>query len=84
MTQKYERYNDWKSQIRSELEAFEGEGPPSVKELWSVAQHESESAASLINDMPCTEQEVQTAKGDVLKALVVLEMVEEELNEVSD
>jgi hypothetical protein len=37
-----ERYADWKSQIRSELEAFEGEGPPSIEELWSVAQHESE------------------------------------------
>jgi len=84
MTQESERYDDWKSQIRSELEAFEGEGPPSIEDLWSVAQHESESAASWIHDMPCTEQEIQTAKGDVLKALVALEMAEDRLNEVSD
>ena len=79
-----ERYADWKGQIRSELEAFEGEGPPSIDQLWSVARHESESAASWIHDMPCTEQEIQTAKGDVLKALVALEMAEDRLNEVSD
>ncbi|ELY91454.1 hypothetical protein [Natrialba taiwanensis] len=76
------QYDDWKSQIRSELEAFEGEGPPSIDELWSVAQNESESAASWIHDMPCTEQEIKTAKGDVLKALVALEMAEDRLNEV--
>lgn len=79
-----ERYADWKNQIRSELEAFEGEGPPSIDQLWSVAQYEAESAASWIHDMRCTEQEIQTAKGDVLKALVALEMAEDRLNEVSD
>jgi len=79
-----ERYTGWKSQIRSELEAFEGEGPPSVDQLWSVAQHESESAASWMHDMPCAEQEIQTAKGDVLKALVALEMAEDRLKEVTD
>jgi len=79
-----EQYASWKEQIRSELEAFGGEGPPSIDDLWLVAQHESESAASWMHDMPCTEQEIETAKGDVLKALVALEMAEERLNEVSD
>lgn len=77
-------YASWKSEIRSELEAFEGEGPPSIDELWLVAQHEAESAASWMHDMPCTEQEIQTAKGDVLKALVALEIAEDRLNELSD
>jgi len=76
-------YASWKSEIQSELEAFEGEGPPSIDQLWSVAQHQSESAASWIHDMPCTEQEIQRAKGDVLKALVAIEMAEDRLNEVS-
>ena len=75
-----DRYESWREEIRSELEAFEGEGPPSVDQLWNVARHESGSAASWIADMPCTEQEVQTAKGDVLKALVALEMAEKRLN----
>jgi len=78
-----DRYADWKAQLRSELQAYEGEGPPSIDQLWSVAQHESESAASWIHGMPCTEQEIQTAKGDVLKALVALEMAENRLKEVS-
>jgi hypothetical protein len=75
-----DRYADWKSQIRSELEAFEGEGPPTVDELWHVARYESESAASWIADMPATKQEIETVKDDLLRALVALEMAEERLN----
>lgn len=74
-----ERYADWKAQIRSELEAFEGHGPPDVEELWHVAGHEAEGAASWIGDMPVSEDEIETAKGDLLKALVALEMAEERL-----
>jgi hypothetical protein len=37
-----------------------------------------------MHDMPCAEQEIQTAKGDVLKALVALEMAEDRLMEVTD
>ena len=78
------RYASWKSQLREELEAFEGECPPSIDELWHVARYESETAASWIADMPATQQEIETVKGDVLKALVALEMAEDRLNEVDD
>jgi hypothetical protein len=76
-----DRYTDWKSQIRSELEAFEGHGPPSIDELWNVAGYEAEGVSGWIDEMPPTQQEIQTAKGDLLKALVALEMAEERLNE---
>ena len=78
------RYASWKSQLREELEAFEGEGPPTIEQLWHVARYESETAASWIADMPATQQEIETVKGDVLKALVALEMAEDRLNEVDD
>lgn len=75
-----ERYSSWKSEIRAELEAYEGHGPPSAEELWHLAEYEASGVVSWISDMPVSEQEIQTAKGDVLKALVALEMAEERLN----
>ena len=74
-------YTSWKAQIRSELEAFEGEGPPDADELWSVAQYKSRAASDWISDMPVSEHEIEAAKGDVLEALVALEMAEERLNQ---
>jgi len=72
-------YESEKSQYRSELEAYEGEGPLTPRQLWDVARIVSMSASNWIEDMPCTENEIQTAKGDLLKALVALEMAEERL-----
>jgi hypothetical protein len=72
-------YESEKQQYRQELEAFEGEGPPGPKQLWDVARLEASSASNWIEDMECTEREIQTAKGDILKALVALEMAEERL-----
>jgi hypothetical protein len=74
-------YESWKAQIRSELEAFEGEGPPDADELWSVAQYNARAASDWINDMPISENEIEAAKGDVLEALVALEMAEERLEQ---
>jgi TPR repeat protein len=74
-------YESQKSQYRSELEAYEGEGPANANQLWYVARAEAQSAADWIEDMPVTESEIQTAKGDVLKALVALEMAEELIDE---
>jgi len=71
------RYTTQKENLRSELEAFEGHGPPTVEELWSTAGHEARGAASWIEDMPVDKNEIETAKSDLLKALVALEMAEE-------
>lgn len=78
------RYDDWKSNIRAELEAFEGEGPPSTRQLWNVAAYNARGAADWISDMPVGEEQIQTAKGDVLESLVALEMAEERLAEGDD
>jgi len=72
-------YESQKRQYRQELEAFEGDGPPGARQLWDVARIEASSASNWIEDMECTEREIQTAKGDILKALVALEMAEERL-----
>ncbi len=76
------RYASRKENLRSELEAFEGHGPPTAEDLWSTAGHEARGAASWVEDMPLTETEIETAKSDLLKALVALEMAEERV--VSD
>lgn len=73
------RYSSWKSDIRSELDAMEGEGPPTADQLWNVAAYQSRSASDWIEDMPLTEDAIETARGDVLEALVALEMAEERM-----
>jgi hypothetical protein len=77
-------YSTWKQQIRSEIEANEGERPPTQEQLWRIAGRASESAAEWIGDMPATDETVQTATGDVLTSLVALEMVEETELETDD
>lgn len=79
-----ERYADWKSQIRSELEAMEGEGPPSTDDLWGLAGYEAHGAGAWIDDMPVTEDSIKTAKGDILKSLTALEMAEELLGSTDE
>lgn len=74
-------YESWKAQIRSEIEAWEGEGPPDDTELWDWVAFEGESVAGWVRDMPASEQSIQTAKEDVLQALVALEMLEERHDE---
>jgi hypothetical protein len=70
-------YDSWKSQIRQEIEAWEGEGPPSDAELWDHVAFEAQAVESWVRDMPATEESIETVKGDVLRQLVALEMLEE-------
>lgn len=77
-------YESWKDNIRQRLEAFEGEGPPDAETLWHVAGHEAIGAANWIGDMPVSQGEIETAKQDILTALVALEMAEERLEEAGD
>lgn len=72
-------YQGWKEEIRSEIEANEGHATPDPHELWDRAAYDARSAADWIDDMPVSEAEIRTAKGDVLSALVALEMAEERL-----
>ena len=72
-------YESTKESIRAEFDANEGHPAPDAEELWSRAKYHSEGAASWIGDMPVTENEIATAKDDVLRALVALEMAEERL-----
>lgn len=74
-------YDNLKQNIRSRIEANEGDPRPSAEELWHRASLDARSAAGWIDDMPVSEHEVQTVKSDLLKALVALEMAEESLNE---
>jgi hypothetical protein len=74
-------YDSWKAQIRSEIEAWEGDGPPSNDELWDWVAFEGDSVSGWVRDMPATKQSIRTAKGDVLQALVALEMLEERVND---
>lgn len=76
-----ETYRDWKADIRRRIEANEGHESPDAEELWNRAGYAAEGASEWIRDMPLTENEIRAAKGDVLNALVALEMAEERLEE---
>lgn len=73
-------YQNWKADIRQRIEANEGHETPDAQELWNRARFAAKGAASWIDDMPVSENEIETAKGDILKALVALEMAQERLN----
>lgn len=75
------RYERQKANIRSRLEAYEGEGPPSVLQLWHSAEYDASGCGGWIEDMPPIKEAIEAAKGDILKALVALEMAEERLED---
>jgi hypothetical protein len=74
-----EEYQQWKAQIRNEIEANEGHDNPTAEELWHRAGVEARTAAGWVDDVPLSMSEIKMAKGDLLTALVALEMAEDRL-----
>ena len=77
-------YHDWKADIRTEIEANEGHEAPDADDLWYRARDSARGASGWIDGMPVSESEIRTAKGDILEALVALELAEERLQEGDD
>jgi len=79
MNDPYEdEYGNWMHNIQLELEAFEGEGPPSDEALLRLAHDETGGMMGLVEmleeEYEFEYDEMQTLKGDVLKMRVALEM----------
>lgn len=75
-------YTDRKGLIRHVYEGYQSEsGGLSAKRLWTLAQQRSQSASDTISETGISKQEIDEVKGDVLAALVALEMAEERLDQ---